>query len=134
MSVGAVLKRIREKNGLTQEQFADKIGVKRTTYISYENSKTKPDFDLIEKIAEIFDVSILDFSEDGENNSGVTWLEFNSIEPVYDAGYKRNPKILSGEEEFIIEYFRSLDDKEKKEFFEDVKNGYLDKKCGISEE
>ena len=68
MSVGNTLRKLRERNGMTQEQFADKIGVKRTTYISYETSKTSPAFSLVKKIAEIFDVSILDFTSDDEDN------------------------------------------------------------------
>lgn len=131
MSVGSVLKRIREENGLTQEQFADKIGIKRTTYISYENSKTNPEFALIKKIAEIFDVSILDFSDDLEKSHVL--LELGAPEVSYNPGSEKKPLVLSSEEKFIIEYFRCLSKEEKADFFEEIKDDYLDRRCGESE-
>lgn len=132
MGIGHTLKKIREKNGLTQEQFADKIGVKRTTYISYETSKTSPGFELIEKIAEVFGISLLEFSEDEQTKSN-GWLELNSPDPVYNPGTKKEPKKLSGDEDMIINYYRLLEKGDKAEFFEKIKNAYLDIICGVDD-
>lgn len=134
MGIGHTLKKIREKNGLTQEQFADKIGVKRTTYISYETSKTSPDFELIEKIAKLFGVSLLDFSDDESEETDNTWLEFNAPESVYNPGTKREQKKLSGDEDMIINYYRLLQNEDKAEFYEKIKNAYLDIICGVDSE
>ncbi len=131
MSVGNILRKIREENGLTQGQFADKIGVKRTTYISYENSKTNPEFSLIKKIAKIFDVSIVEFLEEEERPR---MSELNAPEVVYNAGSERKDTVLSSEEKLLVMYFRSLDGKEKEEFFKEIKNDYLDRKCSTNEE
>lgn len=133
MGIGHTLKKIREKNGLTQEQFADKIGVKRTTYISYENSKTSPGFELIEKIAEIFGVSLLDFSEEDEQTKSNVWLEFRSPDSIYNPGTKKEPKKLSGDEDMIINYYRLLEKEDKAEFFEKIKDAYLDIICGVDD-
>ncbi len=133
MGIGHTLKKIREKNGLTQEQFADKIGIKRTTYISYETSKTSPGFDLIEKIAEVFGVSLLEFSEDEEQPKSNVWLEFRAPDAEYNPGTKKEPKKLSGDEDMIINYYRLLEKGDKAEFFEKIKNAYLDIICGVDD-
>ncbi len=133
MGVGHTLKKIREKNGLTQEQFADRIGVKRTTYISYESSKTSPGFELIEKIAEIFDISLLAFSEEDQTKSNV-WLELHAPDPVYNPDINKEPKKLSGDEDMIIDYYRLLKEEDKAEFLKKIKNAYLDIICGVDDE
>lgn len=131
MSLGDTLRKIREQHGLTQEQFADKVGVKRTTYISYENSKTNPDFEFVRKVVDIFDVSILDFlEEEAETKTNV----LRSSPAIYDSGLKRDDTPLSSEEKLLVEYYRSLDDKEKTVFYEQVKNDFLDKICGFPSE
>lgn len=135
MGIGHTLKKIREKHGLTQEQFADKIDVKRTTYISYEKSKTTPGFKVIEKIVEVFGVSLLDFSEDETvEETEKTWLELHAPEPVFNPGTKREPKKLSGDEDMIINYYRLLKKEDKAEFFEKIKDAYLDILCGTDKE
>lgn len=56
-----IYKRIRElrKNlGLTQSEFAEKIGVDSKMISYYENGKSLPSVDALVKIAELFDVSI----------------------------------------------------------------------------
>lgn len=134
MGVGHTLKKIREKNGLTQEQFADKIGVKRTTYISYENSKTSPGFELIEKIAQIFDIPLLAFSEEDKVKKD-TFLEFRAPEPVYNPAINStDSKKLSGEEDMIVNFYRRLNEEDKAAFFEKIKNAYLDIICGVDNE
>lgn len=134
MGVGHTLKKIREKNGLTQEQFADRIGVKRTTYISYESSKTSPGFELIEKIAQIFDIPLLAFAEEDKVKND-TLLELNAPELVYNPEISNTEsKKLSGDEDVIINYYRRLNDEDKAAFFEKIKNAYLDIICGVDDE
>lgn len=129
MSVGETLKKIREKSGLTQEQFADRIGVKRTTYISYETSKTNPEFVLVAKIAEMFGVELQDFFDE-EKHSGKI-LELNSQEIKYQTDVDESFPGLSSDEVLLVKYFRSLEKDEKTDFFEEIKNDYLDRKCGL---
>ena len=38
-------KEIREESGLTQERFANKVGLRQQTYCNYEIGKTSPNFD-----------------------------------------------------------------------------------------
>ncbi len=55
------IKFLRKKKGLTQQQFADEIGIKRSLVGAYEEERAEPKYDLLKKIAEYFEVSIDDF-------------------------------------------------------------------------
>lgn len=51
---GAVIKELREKNGMTQLQLADKLGVSDRTVSKWETAKGYPDITLLEPIADAF--------------------------------------------------------------------------------
>lgn len=55
------IKFLRKKKSLTQQQFADAIGIKRSLVGAYEEERADPKYDLLKKIAEFFEVSIDDF-------------------------------------------------------------------------
>lgn len=55
---GSTIKHLRTFNNLTQDQFAQKIGVSRAQIISYENGKNLPSLEVIKKIADYFEVTI----------------------------------------------------------------------------
>jgi transcriptional regulator with XRE-family HTH domain len=52
------LTKLRKEYNLTQEELANKLGVSRSTYAQYEFGRRHPDFSLLEKIADLFGVSI----------------------------------------------------------------------------
>src|SRR6201985_3306493 len=58
------IKFLRKKKGLTQQQFADELGIKRSLVGAYEEERADPKYDLLKKIALFFDVSIDDFIND----------------------------------------------------------------------
>ncbi len=55
------IKFLRKKKGLTQQQFADELGIKRSLVGAYEEERADPKYDLLKKIALFFDISIDDF-------------------------------------------------------------------------
>ena len=55
------IKFLRKKKGLTQQQFADEIGIKRSLVGAYEEERADPKYELLKKIALYFDISIDDF-------------------------------------------------------------------------
>jgi len=55
---GAVIKELREKNGMTQLQLAEKLGVSDKAVSKWETAKGYPDITLLEPIAEVFRVSV----------------------------------------------------------------------------
>ena len=52
-----LLRSIRKRKKLTQDDVAQMIGVSRTSYLKYEKGTHEPDYDTLEKIAELFELS-----------------------------------------------------------------------------
>ncbi|HEY8927687.1 MAG TPA: LexA family transcriptional regulator [Mucilaginibacter sp.] len=55
------IKFLRKKKGLTQQQFADELGIKRSLIGAYEEERADPKYDLLKKMALFFEISIDDF-------------------------------------------------------------------------
>ncbi len=53
-----VFKSLRMKSGLTQQQMADKLGLSRSTIGMYENGEREPSFEILEDIADLFNVDM----------------------------------------------------------------------------
>lgn len=53
-----VFKSLRLKSGLTQQQMADKLGLSRSTIGMYENGEREPSFEILESIADLFNVDM----------------------------------------------------------------------------
>lgn len=51
------IKELRLNKKFTQEQVAKKIGITRPAYTAYESGKRQPDFDTLQRIAELYEVS-----------------------------------------------------------------------------
>lgn len=49
---------LRRRDGLSQQQLADMLGVKRSTISMYETGKREPDFETAEALADIFNVNM----------------------------------------------------------------------------
>ena len=58
-SISKNIKRLRQQAGLTQEQMAEKLFVTRQTVSLWENGKTQPDIQTLERIAECFRVELM---------------------------------------------------------------------------
>ena len=58
MELGAKIKHLRCKAGLTQEQLAEKLGLSGQSVSKWENAVAMPDITLLPKLAEEFGVSI----------------------------------------------------------------------------
>lgn len=56
-SFASRLKTIRTKRGYTQSTVADKLGITRPAYTAYESGNREPDFSLLSKLANIYNVS-----------------------------------------------------------------------------
>jgi len=65
------IKFLRKKKGLTQQQFADQIGIKRSLVGAYEEDRADPKYDLLKKIALYFETSIDDFINETINEKWV---------------------------------------------------------------
>lgn len=56
--IGNILRRLRESKKVTQAGMAEFLGIDRSTYTKYESGKSKPDADMLIKIADYFGVSV----------------------------------------------------------------------------
>ncbi|MDM5333401.1 helix-turn-helix transcriptional regulator [Ureibacillus composti] len=56
-SLGNRIKYLREKNNISQIEFAKKIGVSNAVLSRYESGDRKPDYDTLDLIANYFEVS-----------------------------------------------------------------------------
>lgn len=58
MEIQDILKRLREKHGLTQEQLAERLMVTRQAVSRWETGETQPNTDTLKLLSKEFDVSI----------------------------------------------------------------------------
>ena len=57
------LKSTREACGMTQQELAERIGVRRETILHLENNRYNPSLEMALKIARVFDLKIEDLFE-----------------------------------------------------------------------
>lgn len=57
MNLGEKIKTLREKKGLYQKDSAEELGVSTSTIGKYETDKRKPDYEVINRIADFFGVT-----------------------------------------------------------------------------
>ncbi len=92
LSTGARIANLRKKFKLTQEEFAQKVGISRASLSHYEKDRREPDYSTINKIADYCEVTtdyLLGRSDDPlltakEDAKGSTRIEkiYNMIEEV----------------------------------------------------
>jgi transcriptional regulator with XRE-family HTH domain len=59
--ISSNIKFLRKKKDLTQQQFADQVGIKRSLVGAYEEERAEPKYDLLKNIALFFDITVDDF-------------------------------------------------------------------------
>jgi transcriptional regulator with XRE-family HTH domain len=101
-SFSVVLKQLRELEGLTQEELAKRLNISRSRLASYEQSQREPDLELLEIIADFFNVD-LDYLLG--RSSTTTRID----EPETIAAHKNDPDEQWTEEELKeIEAFKAF--------------------------
>jgi len=58
IEIGSYLKELRKIAGLTQEAFANALGISRVNYTRYERNSARPDYETLIKIADFYDISL----------------------------------------------------------------------------
>lgn len=58
MNYGTRIAELRENKGLTQEELATTLGITRAALSHYEKNRRKPDFEILNQLADLFEVSI----------------------------------------------------------------------------
>lgn len=57
-SFSSMLCYLRKREGLSQAQLAEKLDVAKSTVSMYENDERKPSFEMLEKIADFFNINM----------------------------------------------------------------------------
>ena len=79
------IKYLRQSRALRQVQLADKLGVKKQSISNWENDNIRPSVEMLEKIADFFDVStdyLLGREEKGKGLGGVNTLDVTGLSPL----------------------------------------------------
>ena len=71
MSVGSNIKRFRKRDGLSQEELADKLGVARSTVTQWENGWSNPRMGMVQKLAGVFHVTSSDIVSDDDTGARI---------------------------------------------------------------
>ena len=92
-NIGLTIRTMRMSRGLSQAQLADLAGLSRSAIGNYENGAREPDLDTIEALADAFNVSIADLTDnsvttDPDNNELWTLREQMRRDPDRPRLYK----------------------------------------------
>ena len=68
MEIGKKIMNLRKKNGLSQEELAEKIGVARQTISKWELGETSPDLKQSKELSKIFNVSLDELTDNDIKN------------------------------------------------------------------
>lgn len=85
-----MLRSLRIKAGMNQEELAKKIGCAKSTISMYENGAREPNFEILEAIADIFNVdmnTLIDRKQSQNQNNSITILPSDKIfmRPLYNS-------------------------------------------------
>ena len=68
MEIGKKIMDLRKKNGLSQEELAEKVGVARQTISKWELGETSPDLEQSKELSKIFNVSLDELTDNDIKN------------------------------------------------------------------
>lgn len=98
MKIGKILTDLRKKRGLTQDQMADILDVKRARYNSWENDIAKPNIEMLNRIADFHGVET-DYIL-GRSSS----LDYTNTPPSIKAWLRSgNPDLTEDEKDTLAE-------------------------------
>ncbi len=64
MKIGEKLKTLRTSKGYTPDVVSEKIGVSKTTYGRYERNESTPDINILENIANLYELEMFELLSD----------------------------------------------------------------------
>ena len=111
--LGARLRELRRRSGLTQSEIAKRLPVDRTTYTKYENGRVSPDHQALVNLAELHGVTV-DCLLGREELTAETAL----------AELKEYAWTLSLQERQLIQTFRQLSEDEQAEMAKKIIEAY----------
>ena len=113
LNVGENIKKYRKNSNLTQKQLAEKIGVTVVTIQNYENSRREPSFEVLCKMADIFDIDVRDFFATEINGFKIFYKE---TKKDVEKEIFKNDFDINLLEPRVMEYINSIKDMLKNTF------------------
>ena len=104
MNIAENIKKIRLNNQLTQQEFADKIGISRHSLLNYEKGKRIPPMDVAIRISKAFNVA-LDMLNGSDMNSSS--MKKDNYDLLKEYGLVSHDFELQ-EDSYNLEKFKSL--------------------------
>lgn len=104
MNIAENIKRIRLMNQLTQQEFADKIGISRHALLNYEKGKRIPPMDVAVRISNTFNIALDVLNGSDMNNHSIAK---NNSDLLKESGLVSHDFELE-EVSYNIEKFKSL--------------------------
>lgn len=77
MSIGIKIRKLRIQHKMSQEELAYKLNVAQTSVSNFESNKTIPDFVVMQKVCEVFEVGFEYFVEEKETSINIKKVENN---------------------------------------------------------
>lgn len=90
--IGAKLQELRKKNGLTQKDVYERLGVSQSTFSSWEIGKSEPDAMTFLELCDIYNVNDI-ISEFTETQRIVETFPLNNIEKEVIIAYRKHPEL-----------------------------------------
>lgn len=106
MGFGEILYKLRKKKKLMQEDIAKQIGVQKNTISNYENNISKPNYDKLVQLCNLFQVSPNDLMRDDFNADNVLDL------PLDHQELKDKYNNLSTHDKSIVDYIFGMEEEE----------------------
>lgn len=104
------LREIRKKQGLTQQNVADFLGLDRTTYTYYETGTICPSLGTFKKLSEMYRVSIAYLICETDDPKIIEKDALPNVAEEYEFA-----KTISKREKELILFFRALEEKKQKQ-------------------
>lgn len=113
------LTQLRRSNGMTQKQIAQSLSIDRSTYAYYELDKTKPDFETLVRISNIYQVS-LDYLLGQSDSPSSPSVVVREPGPTYGDALSESVPLsgLSEDEQSFIIMYRQMDDQQRRSMLE----------------
>lgn len=106
------LRLLRKVCNMTQKQVAQSLSIDRSTYAYYETDKTKPDYETLLRIAQIFNVSIDYLLGRDQDEAGPLPLYDGAMEPEVGEKAEATERLTPDEQSFL-QVYRQLDNIQK---------------------
>lgn len=71
MDIAEQIKKIRKEKGLSQQDVADKLSMNRVQYNRIETGKSDPTMNILQRIANVLDINVVEFFEAKNNDTEV---------------------------------------------------------------